>query len=290
MADIEPSRVRATSARRLEEMDTGALVAGGFLAVLVFSALTAQWLAPYDPLAQPDIVGAQLLPPSAKHPFGTDSFSRDVFSRVIFGARISLTVGILATALSVTLGTAYGIAAGYAGGPIDAILMRLLDGFLAIPRVLLVLVLVSATGSLPLPALVAVLGLTGWFHVARLVRAEALVARELDYVTAARALGANGWRIVSRHLLPNVMTPAAVAAVLGFAHTVVLEAGLSYLGLGVQPPAPSWGNIMLEGTEQLRTAWWLALFPGAVLFATVISVNTLAERLRTGATVAIFLR
>jgi peptide/nickel transport system permease protein len=156
--------------------------------------------------------------------------------------------------------------------------------------VLLVLVLVSATGSLPLPALIAVLGLTGWFHVARLVRAEALVARELDYVTAARALGASGWRIISRHLLPNVLTPAAVAAVLGFAHTVVLEAGLSYLGLGVQPPAPSWGNIMLEGTEQLRTAWWVAVFPGIVLFATVISVNTLAERIRSGQTGAIFLR
>jgi peptide/nickel transport system permease protein len=290
MTDTEPAGMRAPSRRRLQGRDTGALMAAGFLTLLVFSALTAQWLAPYDPLAQPDIVGAQLLPPSAEHPFGTDSFSRDVFSRVLFGARISLMVGILATALSVTLGTAYGIAAGYAGGPVDAILMRLLDGFLAIPRVLLVLVLVSATGSLPLPALVAVLGLTGWFHVARLVRAEALVARELDYVTAARALGANGWRIVSRHILPNVMTPAAVAAVLGFAHTVVLEAGLSYLGLGVQPPAPSWGNIMLEGTEQLRTAWWLALFPGAVLFATVISVNTMAERLRSGATVAIFLR
>ncbi|CAN5252803.1 ABC transporter permease [soil metagenome] len=288
MAETEVAAVAL--GRRAPGMDAGALLALGFLALVVFAALTAPWLAPHDPLAQPDIVGGRLSPPNAGHPFGTDAFSRDVFSRVIFGARISLAVGILATALSVSLGTAYGIVAGYAGGRMDALLMRLLDGFLAIPRVLLVLVLVSATGSLPLPALIAILGFTGWFHVARLVRAEALVARELDYVTAARALGANGWRIVLRHILPNVMTPAAVAAVLGFAHTVVLEAGLSYLGLGVHPPAPSWGNIMLEGTEQLRTAWWLALFPGAALFATVVSVNTLAERLRTGATEAIFLR
>jgi peptide/nickel transport system permease protein len=270
--------------------DAGTLLALGFLALLLLVAVMAPWVAPHDPLAQPDIVGARLAAPSAEHPFGTDAFSRDVLSRVLYGARISLAVGVLATALSVTLGTAYGVAAGYAGGTLDTILMRLLDGFLAIPRVLLVLVLVSATGSLPLPALITVLGLTGWFHVARLVRAEALVARELDYVTAARALGANGWRIISRHLLPNVLTPAAVAAVLGFAHTVVLEAGLSYLGLGVQPPAPSWGNIMLEGTEQLRTAWWVAVFPGIVLFATVISVNTLAERIRSGQTGAIFLR
>ena len=270
--------------------NAAAIVALGFLSLLLLAAVAAPWLAPYDPLAQPDIVGARLAPPSAAHPFGTDAFSRDVFSRVLYGARISLLVGVLATGLSVTLGTAYGLVAGYAGGVLDTVLMRLLDGFLAIPRVLLVLVLVSASGSLPLPALIVVLGLTGWFHVARLVRAEALVARKLDYVTAARALGASGWRIVSRHLLPNVLTPAAVAAVLGFANTVVLEAGLSYLGLGVQPPAPSWGNIMLEGTEQLRTAWWVALFPGIVLFATVVSVNTLAERIRSGPTGAIFLR
>ncbi|MGK2934395.1 MAG: ABC transporter permease [Gemmatimonadaceae bacterium] len=270
--------------------NAGTVLALGFLALLLLAAAAAPWLAPHDPLAQPDIVGARLAPPSAGHLFGTDVFSRDVISRVLYGARISLAVGVLATALSVTLGTVYGLIAGYAGGVLDGILMRLLDGFLAIPRVLLVLVLVSASGSLPLPALIAVLGLTGWFHVARLVRAEALVARELDYVTAARALGASGWRIVTRHILPNVLTPAAVAAVLGFAHTVVLEAGLSYLGLGVQPPAPSWGNIMLEGTEQLGTAWWVALFPGAVLFATVVSVNTLAERIRSGRARAIFLR
>jgi peptide/nickel transport system permease protein len=288
MAELDPAGTMQVGWRG--RIDAGTLLALGFLAILAVAALAAPWISPYDPLAQPDIVGGRLSAPSFLHPFGTDAFSRDVLSRVLFGARISLAVGILATALSVTLGTAYGIAAGYAGGAVDTVLMRLLDGFLAIPRVLLILVLVSVTGSLGLPALIAVLGLTGWFHVARLVRAEALVARELDYVTAARALGANGWRIVSRHILPNILTPAAVAAVLSFAHTVVLEAGLSYLGLGVQPPAPSWGNIMLEGTEQLRTGWWLALFPGIVLFGTVLSVNALAERLRAGATGVIFLR
>jgi peptide/nickel transport system permease protein len=256
-----------------------------FLTLLLVAAVAAPLIAPYDPLAQPDIVGGRLLPPGAAHLFGTDTFSRDVLSRVIYGARISLSVGLLATALSVTLGAGYGLLAGYAGGWVDAVLMRILDGFLAIPRVLLVLVLVGVTGSLPLGALIAVLGLTGWFHVARLVRAETLVARRLDYVAAAHALGANGWRIALRHILPNAATPAAVAAILGFAHVIVLEAGLSYLGLGVQPPVPSWGNIMLEGSEQLRAGWWLALFPGLALSATVLSVNAIAEQLRPGAVV-----
>jgi peptide/nickel transport system permease protein len=256
------------------------VLAVAFLAVLAVAALGAPLLAPYDPLAQHDIVGGRLLEPSPQHPFGTDAFSRDVLSRVMHGARISLTVGVLATVLAITLGAGYGLASGYAGGLLDSILMRMLDGLMAIPRVLLVLVLIGVRGSLPLAALIAVLGLTGWFQVARLVRAETLMARNLAYVVAARALGASGHRVALRHILPNVATPAAIAAILGFAHVIVLESGLSYLGLGVQPPTPSWGNIMLEGTENLRSGWWVALFPGLVLSATVVAVNAIAEWLR----------
>lgn len=264
----------------LEHISLGSRAAAAFLILLAVLAVAAPLVAPHDPAAQPDIVSGRLLPPSAAHPFGTDAFSRDVLSRVIHGARVSLAVGVLATALSITLGVAYGMLAGLAGGWVDAALMRILDGLMAIPRVLLILVLVGVTGSLPLMALVLVLGVTGWFQVARLVRAETLVARRLEYMLAARALGAGGLRLALRHLLPNVAGPAMVAAILGFAHVIVLEAGLSYLGLGVQPPTPSWGNIMLEGSELLRAGWWVALFPGLVLSATVLAVNAIAEQLR----------
>jgi peptide/nickel transport system permease protein len=276
----EPVAVAPAAAARRPR--GGTRLALAFLLVLALVAVSAPLLAPYDPLTQHDIVGARLLEPSAQHPFGTDAFSRDVLSRVIHGARVSLTVGVLATLLALTLGVMYGLIAGYAGGPLDSVLMRALDGLMAIPRVLLVLVLIGVSGSLPLPALIAVLGLTGWFQVARLVRAETLMAKNLDYVVAARALGASGHRVALRHILPNAATPAAIAAILGFAHVIVLEAGLSYLGLGVQPPAPSWGNIMLEGSEHLRSGWWVALFPGLVLSATVLAVNAIAESMRAG--------
>lgn len=259
----------------------GMMAAVFYLVFLGVIAAGAPLFAPHDPVEQPDIVRLRHTPPSLAHPFGTDSFSRDVLSRVIYGARLSLGIGVVATLLSMTLGTVYGLAAGYAGGPVDAILMRVLDGAMAIPRVLLVLALIGATGSLPVISLVAVLGFTGWFHVARLVRAETLVTKRLDYIAAARALGASGVRIVFRHILPNVMMPVTIAATLGLAHVIVLEAGLSYLGLGVQPPTPSWGSIMYEGAEDLRTAWWVALLPGVVLFLTVLAVNVVGERLRS---------
>jgi peptide/nickel transport system permease protein len=284
MADL--ALARASTPFLLRTGGTRIPVSAAFLAAVVLIALVAPLIAPHDPLAQPDIIGLAQAPPSLEHPFGTDAYSRDVLSRVMYGARISLGIGFLATLLSVTLGTGYGLLAGYAGGWTDRLLMRVLDGLLAIPQVLLVLVLLGTSGRLPLPALIAVLGFTGWFHVARLVRAETLVARDLDYIIAARALGASGWRVATRHVLPNVATPAIIAAVLGFADVIVLEAGLSYLGLGVQPPTPSWGSIMYEGTEYLRRAWWVAVFPGLALFATVLAVNSIAEILRARASAA----
>ena len=249
------------------------------LAVLVLAALLAPWISPYDPNAQPDIVALKNLPPSLAHPFGTDPFSRDVLSRVLFGARISLSVAALATAIAMTLGTAYGAIAGYVGGVLDTVLMRVVDALLAIPRVLLLIALVALWHTLPLWMLIVVLGTTGWFGLSRLVRAQVLAIRERDYVRAAEALGAPGWRVLVRHVLPNVLPTVIVAATLGIGQVILLEAGLSYLGLGVQPPTASWGNIIQDGADQVATLWWVSLFPGLLIVTTAIACTALGDAL-----------
>lgn len=249
------------------------------LIVLALAALLAPWIAPYDPTAQPDIVRLKDLAPSLTHPFGTDPFSRDVLSRVIYGARVSLAVAALATAVAVTVGTAYGAVAGYVGGIVDTAMMRVVDALLAIPRVLLLIALLALWRSLPLWMLVVVLGATGWFGLSRLVRAQVLGIREREYVQAAVALGASGWRIVTRHVLPNVLPTVIVAATLGIGQVIVLEAGLSYLGLGVQPPTASWGNIIQDGADQVGTLWWISLFPGLLIVMTAIACNALGDAL-----------
>lgn len=249
------------------------------LLVLVVTALLAPWIAPYDPTTQPDIVRLKDLAPSLAHPFGTDPFSRDVLSRVIYGARVSLAVAALATGVAVTLGTAYGAVAGYVGGIVDTAMMRVVDALLAIPRVLLLIALLALWRSLPLWMLVVVLGATGWFGLSRLVRAQVLGIREREYVQAATALGASGWRIVTRHVLPNVLPTVIVAATLGIGQVIVLEAGLSYLGLGVQPPTASWGNIIQDGADQVGTLWWISLFPGLLIVTTAIACNALGDAL-----------
>lgn len=250
------------------------------LGVIALAAVAAPLLAPFDPFAQPDIVGGNTLPPSLAHPLGTDQFSRDVLSRLLFGARISLVVGILATTVAVTAGTAWGLAAGYLGGVMDEIMMRLVDAMMSIPRVLLVLALVALWGRMSTTGLVLLLGLTGWFQLSRLVRAEVLTARQTDYVASARALGAHDFRIAVRHVLPNVLPPIIVFATIGLGNVIVLEAGLSYLGFGVQPPIPSWGNMIRDGSELMTAAWWISLFPGLAIVATVVAVNALGDGLR----------
>ena len=250
------------------------------LGVMVMIAVLAPLIAPYDPAAQPDIVGAKDLPPSLAHPFGTDPYSRDVLSRVIYGARLSLTIGILATLVSLTFGVAYGAVAGYAGGLVDTIMMRLLDALLSIPRLLLLLGVLVAWPQLSIGALILFLGLTGWFGLSRIVRGQVLALKHAEFVTAAEALGASRRRILVRHLLPNLVSPIVVAATLGIAHVIVLEAGLSYIGIGVPQPQASWGNIINDGADQISRLWWMSLFPGVFMLTTVMTLNVLGESLR----------
>lgn len=260
--------------------DRAAMFAGAVLAIMLLAALLAPLLAPYDPAAQPDIVALRSQPPSLAHWFGTDPYSRDVLSRVLHGGRVSLSVAVLAIAIAMTVGTAYGAVAGLAGGRTDAIMMRVIDGFLSIPRVLLLVAVLALWRGIPLPALVALLGFTGWFGVSRLVRAQVRALRERDFVVSARALGAGTSRLLVRHILPNVLSPVLVAATLGVGNVIILEAGLSYLGLGVQVPQPSWGNIIQDGMDQVSALWWVSVFPGLAIVVTVMAVNRLGDGLR----------
>ncbi|MFN8571860.1 MAG: ABC transporter permease [Gemmatimonadaceae bacterium] len=275
--DVPPaSRLLATLLQ-----DRTMLVAVAVLLVIALGALLAPWVTRYDPSQQFD-VARLLLPPSADHWFGTDPLSRDVFSRVVYGARVSLAVALLAMSLSIGIGTVYGAVAGYAGGTLDATMMRSLDALLSIPRVLLLLGVLSLWGQLSTKSLVVLIGVTGWFGVARLVRAQVLALREREFVAASRALGARRWRILVRHILPHVSSPVLVAATLGIGNVIIVEAGLSFLGYGVPVPQPSWGSILRDAHPYLNTqiGWWLTVFPGLALVITVLAVNVLSDRLR----------
>jgi peptide/nickel transport system permease protein len=273
MRPPEPPRGR----RRLTSTFWWSLALIGLLCAI---ALLAPLLAPYDPAAQLDIIGLKNRPPSLAHPFGTDQYSRDLLSRMLFGARISLSVALLAVLLSATVGTAYGLTAGYLGGRVDAFMMRLLDACLAIPRVLLLVAVLALWSPVPLGALIAIIGLTGWFEVSRLVRAEVLSVMRREYVVAARALGTPGFRIVWRHVLPNVLNPIIVAATLGVGNVIMLEAGLSYLGIGARAPTASWGSIFFDGSDAFQATWWIALFPGLAIIITVLAFNVFGTALR----------
>lgn len=250
------------------------------VAVLYLVAWSAPVLAPYDPAAQLDLVGGRLLPPSLAHPLGTDYLSRDLLSRLWFGARLSLSIAALAVVVSVTVGTAIGLVAGLAGGVIDAVLMRLVDAALAIPRVFLLLVVLALWEHGGVAALVLVLGLTGWLGTSRLVRAEASSLRQRDFVLAARALGVPAWRIALRHVLPNALAPIIVSATLGVGNTILIEAALSFLGIGVRPPLPSWGNMIADGQAFLATAPWQAIVPGGAVVVMVMIFSVLGDALR----------
>jgi peptide/nickel transport system permease protein len=248
------------------------------LLVVLVTAIVGPWLLP-DPRAQPDILAGSM-PPGLGHPFGTDQLNRDILSRVATGARISLSVALLAVALSMTLGAAVGLISGYFGGAVDAALMRLVDGALAIPRLFILLLVLAVWERVPVLALIVLIGATGWFATSRIVRAEVLRLREETYVQAAEALGARRRRIIFRHLLPNVLGPLLVTATLAVGDVILLEAGLSFLGLGIQPPMPSWGGMILDSKEVLVSAPWAGIFPGLAIVITVLSANLFGDALR----------
>ena len=252
----------------------------GVLAFFVIVALAAPLVTSFDPRDQLDIVHLKSQAPSWSNILGTDVYSRDLWSRIAFGARISLIVGALGMLVAVTLGTLVGAVAGYYRRWVDAVLMRSVDVGLALPRIFVLLMAIALFGRLPLAILVLVIGFTSWFGTSRLVRAEVLSVRERDYVAAARAMGAGPGRVIFRHVLPNAAAPIIVSAALGIGNVLLLEAALSFLGIGVAPPAPSWGNMIADGAPYLASAPWTTLFPGLAIALVVMALNAVADALR----------
>jgi peptide/nickel transport system permease protein len=252
----------------------------GVVAVLILAALLAPVLTSFDPNAQPDLRAATQTP-SPAHPFGTDFYNRDVLSRVLHGARWSLGIAVASVTLLVVIGTVVGLTAGLARGAVDVVLMRMVDAGLAIPRILLLLVVAAMWGNLSFLALATLLGLTGWFGLSRIVRAEVLSLRGRPFVAAAEALGVGRKRLIVRHLLPNLAAPISVTAALGVGNIILIEASLSYLGLGAPPPDPGWGNIIREGMDIMLSAPWVAFFPGVAIFLTVAGFSLIGDSLRS---------
>jgi peptide/nickel transport system permease protein len=249
------------------------------LALLAAVAALAPWLAPYPPDAQLDILALRTRPPGWTHPFGTDAFGRDVLSRVLFGARVSLAVSVVAVAVGLAAGTLVGVGAAAAGGGVERLVRRGLEVALAIPRVLVLAVIAGFWGPLPAGALVLVIGLTGWMDIARLVADETTALLGRDYVAAARAAGSGTTRILRRHLLPHLGALLAAMAPVSLAATLALEAGLGFLGLGIQPPQASWGTILQDGITAGPGAWWLTVFPGAAMLLVILTAHLAGERL-----------
>lgn len=247
------------------------------LAVLYASAVFAPWIAPYDP-DEPDLAHA-LAPPSAAHIMGTDNYGRDEFSRALFGGRISLSVGLVAVGIALTIGVLIGAVAGYYGGLVDNLLMRLVDVVISFPVLFLLVTVVAVIGP-SIFNIMVVIGLTGWTGVARLVRGQFLSLRRQDFVEGARALGAGDARLIFGHILPNALAAVIVAGTLGVGGAILTESALSYLGLGVQPPTPSWGNMLYDGQGYIRQAWWMTVFPGFFIFLTLVSINLVGDALR----------
>ena len=254
-----------------------------FIALLGVVAAAAPWLAPQDPIRQS--LRGRLSPPTLEgadgrsHLFGTDHLGRDVLSRVIYGSRVSLVIGFSAVVIGGLLGSALGMLAGFAGSRVDGVIMTLADAQLAFPFILLAIGIIAVLGP-SFPTLVVVIGLSGWVSYARILRSQVLVLRSREFVEAIHALGGSVGRVVLRHVLPNVMSSIVVVATLELARSIVLEATLSFLGLGIQPPTPSWGGMIQEGRDYLDSAWWISTFPGIVLMLTSIVVSRTGDGLR----------
>jgi peptide/nickel transport system permease protein len=254
-----------------------AIVGGVVVVCLALLAALANFIAPWDP-NRPDV--KQILdPPSKRHLFGTDQLGRDVLSRMLFGARVSLAVGFVSVGIAATIGILLGAAAGYHGGLVDAVIMRLVDLVLVFPRFFLLLAVLAFLKP-SIWTIMAVIGLTGWMGVARLVRAEFLALKEREFVLWSQAVGAGAFRIIWRHILPNAMAPVLVAMTLGIPAAILTESGLSFLGLGVQPPRATWGNMLTEGKDTIELAWWLSVYPGLAILVTVLSYNLFGEGIR----------
>jgi len=253
-------------------------VAGLVVVLLLFAvSIFAPAIAPYDPNAI-DLKNI-LMPPGGSHLLGTDQLGRDILSRMIWGARISLKVGFVAVGIATLIGTILGTISGYYGGIIDMLIMRAVDLMLCFPSFFLILTVIAVLEP-SIWNIMAVIGFTSWMGVARLIRAEILTIREREFILAARSQGAGDLRIILRHIIPNAMAPVLVSATLGVAGAILTESALSFLGIGVQPPTPSWGNMLTAGKDNLEYAWWLSLFPGVAILITVLGYNLLGEGIR----------
>ncbi len=254
------------------------LIGGTLVGLLVVAALFAPLIAPFDPIRDADLNNS-LRPPGGGFPLGTDTFGRDVFSRIVFGARISLGIGVVVQAAALTLGMTLGLLSGFYGSWTDNLIMRVAEVIFAFPGLLFAIAIMAVIG----PSLYNVffaLGLVGWTSLARVVRGQVFAIKSQEYVEAARALGASNGRIILRHLLPNTLAPAIILVTLGIGHAILAEASLSFLGLGAQPPSPSWGSMLTVGRDYLTQAPWLSVYPGLAIFLTVIGFNLLGDGLR----------
>ena len=254
-----------------------ALASLTFIIMILLFALFAPFIARCDPSAID--TNAILAAPSAAHIFGTDTLGRDIFSRIVYGSRISLSIGFIAVGIAVLIGLFFGSVAGYYGGRIDSVIMRFVDIMLCFPTFFLILAVIAVLEP-SIFNIMVVIGATSWMGVARLIRAEILTLKERDFVAASRVMGASDAWIISRHLIPNAIAPVLVSATLGIGGAILVESALSFLGIGVQPPTPSWGNILMDGKSTLGVAWWLTVFPGLFILFTVLAYNLLGESLR----------
>jgi peptide/nickel transport system permease protein len=270
------ARVATSTLGRLVAHRRGVL-GGGAVALMILTGALAPLVAPYSYSTQSLL--QRLQSPSAAHWLGTDGFGRDVLSRVVWGSRVSLEIGFLATGLSLIVGTLVGSVAGYFGGGTDTAIMRVADVFLSVPALFLILIVVALFGA-SLTNTALVIALVTWAPAARVVRSECLSLRAREFVHAAQALGAGHARVLARHLLLNALPVIIVQATLLLGQTILIESGLSYLGLGAQPPLPSWGNMVVEGRQFLASAWWIAAFPGLAIFVTVLGFNLFGDALR----------
>ena len=268
-----------TAHRFVRVLRRNAMFILGLIIVLgvTFAAVFAPLIAPFDPNELH--LDAILKAPCAEFPLGTDRLGRDVLSRLLYGGRVSLWVGFVAVGISISIGALLGLVSGYFGGLVDEIVMRFVDIMLCFPSFFLILAVVAFLGP-SLFNVMVVIGLTSWMGVARLVRAETLTLREREFVSAARLAGTSTWRIMPRHILPNAMAPVTISAILGIGGAILIESGLSFLGLGVQPPQASWGNMLMDGKSVIEEASWLSLFPGLAILITVLGYNLLGESLR----------